>query len=81
MSLPKYLLADNSQDNPDRIYIVHTQEPEFIVGFDIEDFNIDQEIMWFANKPSSEDEIADLLISAEEFLNSELDNQEDIFEE
>ena len=81
MSFPKYLLADNSQDNPDRIYVVHTQEPKFIVGFDIEDFNVDQEIDWLSAKPESEDEIADLLVSAEEFLNNELDNQEDIFEE
>ena len=81
MDFPKFLLADNSQDNPDRIYIVHTQDPMFIVGFDIEDFNEEQKIMWMNDKPDSEEEIADLLVSAEEFLISELDNQEDIFDE
>ena len=80
MNFPKFLLADNSQDNPDRIYVVHTEEPKFIVGFDIEDFNIEQEIMWLDAQPN-EDEIADLLVIAEEFLTSELDNQEDIFDE
>jgi len=80
MEFPKFLLADNSQDNPDRIYVVHTEEPKFIVGFDIEDFNNEQEIMWLNTKPT-EDEIADLLVLAEEFLSKELDNQEDIFDE
>ncbi len=80
MDFPKFLLADNSQDNPDRIYVVHTEEPKFIVGFDIEDFNNEQETMWLDTKPI-DDEIADLLVSAEEFLTSELDNQEDIFDE
>ena len=80
MDFPKFLLADNSQDNPDRIYVVHTEEPKFIVGFDIEDFNNEQETMWLDTKPT-EDEIADLLVSAEEFLTSELDNQEDLFDE
>ena len=80
MDFPKFLLADNSQDNPDRIYVVHTEEPKFIVGFDIEDFNNEQETMWLDTKPL-DDEIADLLVSAEEFLTSELDNQEDIFDE
>ena len=80
MDFPKFLLADNSQDNPDRIYVVHTEEPKFIVGFDIEDFNNEQETMWLDTKPN-EDEIADLLVSAEEYLTSELGNQEDLFDE
>ena len=80
MDFPKFLLADNSQDNPDRIYVVHTEEPKFIVGFDIEDFNNEQETMWLDAKPT-EDEIADLLVLAEEYLTSELDNQEDLFDE
>lgn len=80
MDFPKFLLADNSQDNPDRIYVVHTEEPKFIVGFDIEDFNNEQETMWLDTKPT-DDEVADLLVLAEEFLTSELDNQEDIFDD
>ena len=80
MSFPSFLMADNSQDNSDRLYVVYTQEPRFIVGFDIEDFNNEQETMWLDTKPT-EDEVADLLVSAEEFLTSELDNQEDIFDE
>jgi hypothetical protein len=78
--IPKFLMADNSQDNPDRLYIVHTQKPSFIVGFDIEDFNLNQDIEWFDGEPDQE-VIADLLVDAEEFLELELSNQEDIFEE
>jgi len=77
---PRFLMADNSQDNPDRLYIVHTEKPSFIVGFDIEDFNQNQEIQWFDGEPNDE-VVADLLVDAEEFLEAELDNQEDIFEE
>jgi hypothetical protein len=80
MSIPKFLLADNSQVDPDRIYVVHTETPKFIVGFDVEDFDLDQEIMWIDTKPAFQDEIDDLLADAEEFLNDELDNQEELFE-
>ena len=81
MEFPKFLLADNSQDNPDRIYIVHTEEPKFVIGFDIEDFNNDQEIMWFTEQPEEAEDIAELLIAAEAYLIEELDNQEDMYEE
>jgi hypothetical protein len=80
MSIPKFLLADNSQVDPDRIYVVHTETHKFIVGFDVEDFDLDQEIMWIDTKPAFQDEIDDLLADAEEFLNDELDNQEELFE-
>jgi len=80
MSIPKFLLADNSQVDPDRIYVVHTETPKFIVGFDVEDFDLDQEIMWIDTKPAFQDEIDALLADAEEFLNDELDNQEELFE-
>ena len=78
--IPKFLMADNSQDNPDRLYVVHTQSPRFIVSFDIEDFDMNQEIDWFENEPD-EKTAADLLDSAANFLEEELDNQEDLFDE
>ena len=37
--LPKFLLADNSQEMPDMLYVVHNETPRFIVGSDIEDFS------------------------------------------
>ena len=44
--LPKFLLADNSQETPDTIFVVHTEEPKFIVESDIQDFWSNQEIHW-----------------------------------
>ena len=33
--LPKFLLADNSQVLPDKIFVVHNEQPRFIVGCDV----------------------------------------------
>lgn len=79
--IPKFLLADNSQELPDTIFIVHTEEPRFILECDIEDFNENQMIHWIDNKPTDEDEIEDLIEEAEVFLENELENQEDIYDE
>ncbi|MFY9153355.1 MAG: hypothetical protein WAO52_15165 [Prolixibacteraceae bacterium] len=79
--LPKFLLADNSQEMPDMLYVVHNQTPRFIVGSDIEDFSVNQTIYWIDEKPSDKDEIAQLLEEAEAFLEAELDNQDNYFED
>ena len=46
--LPKFLLADNSQECPDTIYVVHTEEPKFIVESDIEDFWSNEKVHWLS---------------------------------
>jgi hypothetical protein len=79
--LPKFLLADNSQDMPDMIYVVHNENPRFIVGSDIEDFSVNQTIYWIDEKPQDKDQIAQLLEEAEVFLEAELDNQDSYFED
>jgi len=79
--IPKFLLADNSQELPDTIFIVHTEEPRFILECDIEDFNENQMIHWIDLKPNDEEEIEDLVEEAEVFLENELENQEDIYDE
>jgi len=79
--IPKFLLADNSQELPDTIFIVHTEEPRFILECDIEDFNENQMIHWIDPKPNDEEEIEDLVEEAEVFLENELENQEDIYDE
>ncbi len=79
--LPKFLIADNSQETPDLLYVVHTQEPKFIVKSDVEDFWADQEIFWLSEAPSSEDIIKQLLEEAEDFLENELESQENLFDE
>jgi hypothetical protein len=78
--LPKFLLADNSQEMPDMLYVVHNETPRFIVGSDIEDFSVNQTIYWIDEKPKNKDLIAQLLEEAEEFLEAELENQENFFE-
>ncbi|HAQ19967.1 MAG TPA: hypothetical protein DCR40_12155 [Prolixibacteraceae bacterium] len=79
--LPKFLLADNSQEMPDMLYVVHNEKPRFIVGSDIEDFDVNQTIYWIDEKPKDKDLIAQLLNEAEEFLEAELENQDSFFED
>ncbi|MFV0522617.1 MAG: hypothetical protein ACK5MI_09375 [Mangrovibacterium sp.] len=74
--LPKFLLADNSQEFPDTIFIVHNEEPRFIVESDIEDFQKNQKIHWIDAKPESDKLINTLLEDAEDFLDAELDYQD-----
>ena len=76
--LPKFLLADNSQVLPDTIFIIHTEQPRFIVGCDLEGFNVDQEIHWLDEEPESEELKADLLEQAEEFMELELEYEEEL---
>lgn len=79
--LPRFLIADNSQETPDLLYVVHTQEPKFIVKSDVEDFWSNQEVFWLSDAPDSKDIIKQLLEEAEEFLENELESQENLFDE
>lgn len=79
--LPKFLLADNSQEAPDTIYVVHTETPRFIVESDIDDFNNNQVVHWIDGEPGDEEMIADLLEAAEEFLDKEFENEERLSDE
>ena len=55
--LPKFLIADNSQEAPDLVYVVHTEEP------------------------LCTDDIESLMEEAEEFFETELENQEELYDE
>ncbi|MGE4586105.1 MAG: hypothetical protein AB7D05_02055 [Mangrovibacterium sp.] len=79
--LPRFLLADNSQETPDMIFVVHTEEPKYIVESDIEDFWSNQKIHWLSEAPESEELIRSLLEEAENFLEEELENQEKLYDE
>lgn len=79
--LPKFLLADNSQEAPDTIYVVHTETPRFIVESDIDDFYSNQLVHWIDGEPGDEEMIADLLEAAEEFLDKEFENEERLSDE
>jgi hypothetical protein len=79
--LPKFLLADNSQEKPDMLYVVHNETPRFIVGSDIEDFSVNQKIYWIDEECTDKELVAHLLEEAEEFLEAELENQDTYFED
>jgi len=76
--LPRFLLADNSQETPDTIFVVHTQMPRFIIEADIDDFWSNQEIHWIDGEPGDEKLIDGLVNEAEEFLEKEFENEESL---
>ena len=79
--LPKFLIADNSQELPNTIFVVHTESPRFIVESDVDDFNGNQVVHWIDEKPESDVVIEQLMDEAEDFLENEFDNQEDLYDE
>jgi hypothetical protein len=79
--LPKFLIADNQQEQPDLVYVVHNENPRFILQCDLEDIYTDQEIYWIDEQPTNEDTIADLIEEAEVFLENELENELEYDEE
>src|ERR1035437_8355607 len=79
--LPKFLLADNSHLLPDRIFVIHNEQPGFIVGSHVESFTQDQEIHWIDDEPASEELIKELLEQAEEFLDLELEYEEELYKQ
>ena len=74
--LPRFLLADNSLDTPETIFVVHTKDPRFIVEADIDDFESNQKIHWIDAEPGDEKVIAQLVKEAEDFLEREFENEE-----
>jgi hypothetical protein len=79
--LPKFLIADNSQVLPDTVFVIHTEQPRFIVGCDVEGFNINQEIFWIDEEPESQELKKELMDQAEEFLDLELEYEEELSKE
>lgn len=74
--LPRFLLADNSLETPDTIFVVHTENPRFIIEADIDDFWSNQNIYWIDGEPGDEDLILELVEEAEDFLEREFENEE-----
>lgn len=79
--LPKFLLGDNSQEFPENVFVIHTQNPRCIIKSDLEDFNLDTKIYWIDNKITDSKKLKSFLELAEKFLIDELNNQEDIYDE
>ncbi len=72
--LPKFLMADNT-DQPDAIYIVHTEYPRFVLNLE------NDEVEWFDelekdDEADLETEMAQLIGQAEEFYQREVDRYE-----
>ena len=42
--LPKFLIADNSQEAPDLVYVVHTEKPQCIIQCDMDGFYSNKKI-------------------------------------
>jgi len=51
MTLPKFLLGDNT-DHPEDIFIVHTEFPQFIINL------VNDEIEWMDDLQGDEEELA-----------------------
>jgi hypothetical protein len=79
--LPRFLLADNSLETPDSIFVVHTEAPRFIIEADIDDFESNQVIHWIDGEPGDDDLIARLVDEAEQFLEDEFANEDYLDEE
>jgi hypothetical protein len=79
--VPKFLIADNSQEAPDLLYVVHTERPRCIIQCDTDDFRGNQKIHWIDDEPLLMDEIEGILEEAEMFFETELENQENLYDE
>jgi hypothetical protein len=72
--LPKFLMADNT-DQPDAIYIIHTEYPRFVLNLENDD------VEWFDALENDDEadldaEMAQLIGQAEEFYQREVDRYE-----
>lgn len=70
MTLPKFLLADNS-NFPDDIFVLHTEYPRFLINLK------DDSVEWFEDLTGEREddiatELADLMDKAGEFYDAEM---------
>lgn len=74
MTLPKFLLADNS-NYPEDIFVLHTEFPRFMINLK------DDEIEWFEDLSSEKEEdianeLESLIKQAEAFYDAEMEGYE-----
>ncbi len=72
MDLPKFLIADNS-DFPDKIFIVHTDYPRFILDVENEDLEFLENLEEEEEDDSFNDEVTALVEQALVFFDREMD--------
>lgn len=78
--LPRFLIADNSQESIDKIFVVHTKVPRCIIECEVDSVDTNQEIHWIDAEPSA-DAVEMLLEEADKFLFDELENQENLYDQ
>lgn len=77
MELPKFLIADNS-DFPDKIFILHTEYPRFLLDVETDD------VEWFEDLSEEEEgedfdtEVANLIELALDFYDKEMSELEGV---
>ncbi len=75
METPKFLIADNSEF-PEKIYILHTDFPRFLLDIETEEIEIYDEIEE-DSETDVETELATLLEEAYAFFDKEMDTYEE----
>jgi len=70
MILPKFLIADN-EDYPENTYVVHTENPCFILDVDSEEYKI------MDGSQVTKEDLSELVIKALEFYEDELDRYDE----
>ena len=75
MKVPKFLLADNSQNNPEDIFVIHTEFPRFIINLKNDEIEIWEEISNEEKKELSEN-MAMYIEQASKFYDREMSHYE-----
>jgi hypothetical protein len=76
ITLPTFLIADNSQETPENVYVVHTDYPRFIAQFELDDIEAEPVIFWFDEAPEDKNEIENFATLAFDFLMDEMESQD-----
>lgn len=76
MTLPKFLLADNS-DFPEDLFVVHTEYPRFILNVEEEEVEWLDEIEENENEEEIAEELTSIIEQAYEFCDVEVAKYDD----
>ncbi|MCH8555377.1 MAG: hypothetical protein LAT76_09475 [Schleiferiaceae bacterium] len=77
---PKFLLGDNT-DQPDEIYIIHTEFPRFIYNPESEELDMFDDVDTESEEEEVTTEVAKLLEEALSFYEREIDRYDQLEEE
>ncbi len=78
--LPKFLIGDNTQECPDKIFIIHTQTPRCFLEGNLEGQDESFEVHWIDEVPTQEN-VEKLIEEANDFLDAELESQEVLYDD